>query len=220
MGRTLTSEIVIAYSQCVRKAFLLLCTEEKGTSHEYVQILQQRRDAIQNRYIETLKDKGFDVKSYSISDFLRGSNFLVGATLEAGGFAVQCGILTRVEKKSALGDYSYEPTIFAGAYLINNEHKLELSFIGYVLNLFQGIYPNAGKIVGLDGVSHKFALENNANIINQSLQPLKDWISLTPSEPAVILNKHCSLCEFKEACYRQAKHLDHLSLLKGISEKK
>jgi hypothetical protein len=66
MRRTITSEIVVAYSQCKRKAFLLLCTEEKGTSHEYVQILQQRRDATQNKYIDTLKDKGLDVKPYSI----------------------------------------------------------------------------------------------------------------------------------------------------------
>ncbi len=34
MHHTITSEIVVAYSQCHRKAFLLLCTDEPGLSHE------------------------------------------------------------------------------------------------------------------------------------------------------------------------------------------
>src|SRR5687768_14742699 len=117
-----------------------------------------------------------------------------------------------------LGEYSYEPTIFVGAHLINKVHKLELAFAGYVLHLLQGISPLAGRIVGLDGVSHKVTLEDNANSLNPFLHPLKEWIPLAPSEPAVILNKYCPYCEFKDACYRQAQQRDHLSLLKGISQ--
>jgi hypothetical protein len=125
MSRTITSEILIAYSQCPRKAFLLLCTEEKDTTPEYVQILQQKRDSNQNRYIDTLRKDNSDVQPYTTRNFLPGSNFLINATLKADVFAAQCGILTRVERKSTLGEYSYEPTIFVGAHLINNEHKLE-----------------------------------------------------------------------------------------------
>ncbi len=219
MSKTITSEIVVAYSQCPRKAFLLLCTEENGTPHEYVQILQQKQQDSQRKHIENLKRSHPDVHSFTPDNFLRGSNFLVNVTLEAERFVADCGILTRVEKSSALGDFSYEPTIFVGAHLITKEHKLELSFVGYVLNMLQGVYPLIGRIIGLDGASHKVVLENLAAPLYQSAQVLKQWISLTPSEPDVILIKHCSYCEFKEACYQQAQRLDHLSLLKGISEK-
>ena len=37
--------------------------------------------------------------------------------------------------------------------------------------------------------------------------------------PPLRLNAHCSICEFKEACYAEAKQKDDLSLLRGLKEK-
>jgi len=51
MEPAITSEIVVAYAQCHRKAYLLLFSPDKGESHEYAQILEQQRCANQERYI-------------------------------------------------------------------------------------------------------------------------------------------------------------------------
>ena len=55
MQPLITSEVVIAYSQCPRKAYLLLFSPDKGEPHEYVQILEQQRCEHQERYINRLK---------------------------------------------------------------------------------------------------------------------------------------------------------------------
>ena len=39
--KPISNEVVAAYSHCPRKAFLLRCTEERGTPHEYLEILRR-----------------------------------------------------------------------------------------------------------------------------------------------------------------------------------
>src|SRR5260221_433734 len=65
MSRTVTSEVLIAYSLCPQKAFLLLCTEEKGTLHKYEQILQQQQHATQNHSHTALLQTNLDIRSYA-----------------------------------------------------------------------------------------------------------------------------------------------------------
>ena len=54
MEPTITVDIVGAYAQCPRKAYLLLFSPDKGEPHEYVQILEQQRSANQERYLHRL----------------------------------------------------------------------------------------------------------------------------------------------------------------------
>ena len=42
MQPTITSDVVVAYTQCPRKAYLLLFSTDKGAPHEYVQILEEK----------------------------------------------------------------------------------------------------------------------------------------------------------------------------------
>src|SRR5712691_2000387 len=97
MEPTITPDIVVAYSQCPRKAYLLLFSPDKGEPHEYVQILEQQRYANQERYIDRLKQTHTDVQSYSLENLRKGSKVLIDAHLQVDGFAAECGGLTRVE---------------------------------------------------------------------------------------------------------------------------
>jgi len=56
MKRTITSKILVSYSQCPRKAYLLLCTNQRGTPNEYMSILQQQKQALQRDYIKELQE--------------------------------------------------------------------------------------------------------------------------------------------------------------------
>src|SRR5499426_4251412 len=130
MESAITSEIVVAYSQCHRKAYLLLFSPDKGEPHEYVQILEQQRCANQERYIDHLQQTHADVQPYSEENLRQGSKVLINAHLQVDGFAADCGVLSRVEGTSTFGKHSYEPSIFAGTQSISKEQQLELSFIG------------------------------------------------------------------------------------------
>src|SRR5215510_8510226 len=112
MEPTITTDIVVAYSQCHRKAYLLLFSPDKGKRHEYVQILEQQRCANQERYSNHLRQTHADVQPYSVENLHQGNKILINAHLQVDGFAPDCGVLTRVEGTSTFGKYSYEPLMW------------------------------------------------------------------------------------------------------------
>ena len=117
--------------------------------------------------------------------------------------------------------FSYTPTIIAGKHQVTNEQKLSLLFAGYVLGKIQKKFPLSGTIVSADGKSHKVGIESAERTLKSIVDTLCEWIGETPfNPPQIILNKHCSLCQFKESCLYQTEKDDNLSLLDRISTKK
>src|SRR5467141_3532131 len=165
MEPTITPDIVVAYAQCPRKAYLLLFSPDKGEPHEYVQILEQQRQVNQERYLTRLQHTHADVQPYSVENLRKGSQVLINARLQVDGFAADCSVLTRVEGKSTFGKYSYEPSLFVGTYSISQEQQLELSFVGYVLKRLQHTSPAAGRIIGMDGKSHTIKLGESSKAL-------------------------------------------------------
>src|SRR4029450_2675785 len=177
MERTITADIVVAYAQCPRKAYLLLFSPDKGEPHEYVQILEQQRKEHQEKYINRLQQTHADVQPYAVENLRKGSKVLINARLQVDGLAADCGVLTRVEGISTFGKYSYEPSIFVGTHSISKEQKLELSFVGYVLERLQSTRPVAGKIIGMDGILHTVKLGDSSKALAPLLEPLDEWIT-------------------------------------------
>jgi len=221
MEKVITSEIVVGYSRCPRKAYLLLCTKEGGGQHEYIKILEKQRQTAQRNYIEDLRQGNADVQPYSLDNLKGKHTYLVNAGLEADGYSAKFTVLTKVRTHSAFGHYSYEPTIVVGAHTIKKEHRLELFFVGYVLERVQEKRPVSGYIVGLDGKSHRVKLENGSKTLIPFLEPLGEWVAEeTPESPSLILNKNCPACQFRDLCREKAVQEDNLSLLDGISTQK
>ena len=115
MQPTITSDVVVAYTQCPRKAYLLLFSPDKGAAHEYVQILAQQRQEHQERYLDRLKHRHADVQSYSVENLRNGSEVLINARLQVDGLEAECAILTRVEGQSTGGKHCYERNRSASA---------------------------------------------------------------------------------------------------------
>jgi predicted RecB family nuclease len=220
MHNAITSEIVVAYSQCPQKAFLLLCTEEKGTFHEYEQILQQQKLVTQNQFLTTLSQTNLDIQFYTPTALISACDAFVNANLMTEGLEALCSMLTKVEQPSSLGKYSYEPVIVVGTHSITKEQKLELLFAGYVLGKIQGKVPEHGKIIDVDGISHQVKLGESDNILLPLIQPLQTWIAVSsPELPPLLLNSHCPSCQFRDLCQARAVKEDNLSLLAAIKPK-
>jgi hypothetical protein len=131
--------------------------KDKGTLHEYEQILRRHQLANQSKNLELFKQKHTDVYPYSVSNLEEGYEFLIDATLTADNFQACCSILTRINK------LSYEPTIFIGTHTINNTDKLRLMFSGYVLTKIQGNSPAVGHIINMKNESRRLKLGERAN---------------------------------------------------------
>ncbi|PZO43553.1 MAG: IS66 family transposase [Shackletoniella antarctica] len=215
----ITSEIFVAYSQCPRKAFLLLFSEDKGKPHDYPLILEERRENNRSQYVEKFLQFHPEATTYD-PKALNKYEMLVNATLRSEHLEADCAILTKADTSSANRRISYEPTIVTGTYSIPTEQRAELLFVGWVLGQIQKQVPVSGQIVGMDGKAHRVQLENGYKSIKPLLKVLQDWCSIPPTEPpALILNKHCSSCQFQQICREQAEKENNLSLLDRMTAK-
>jgi predicted RecB family nuclease len=220
MNKTITSEIVVAYAQCPRKAYLLLCSNKAGRVNEYIAILERQKSINQNSYLDTLRQQYPVIPTCNGRDLRDGSNFLMGGILQDKDCEAAYGILKKVLSPSLLGEHIYEPTIFVGTHQIDSDQKLELIFVGYVLGQIQGQPPVLGRIISARLKSHTVSLDNGYKILTSVLKNLRELIQADSSEPpSLILNRHCSYCRFQNLCQMQAKKDDNLSLLSHATAK-
>ena len=103
MNRTITSEILVAYSQCPRKASLIFCTDEKGIPHEYMRILERHKNANRRTYLSELSQKMPNIQDYDVCFLQGGGDMIINATLRTEGLEAGCDLLTKVEASSSLG---------------------------------------------------------------------------------------------------------------------
>ena len=227
MYNAVTSKILTAYSQCPRKAYLLLCTEEQGIQHEYTRILEQRRNHNLINYLRALAvsdQTAIEISSKVSSPFapnLHNENgLIVKATLKTENLEAYCDVLTQVKSHSPRGVSEYEPTIVVDTYSISKEQKLELLFTGFVLGQLQKKPPINGYLVKVSGKVERVKLEPHYKELKLYLDPLREWLVTTPTTPpSVMLNKHCLTCQFQILCGDQAEKVDDLSLLDRATHK-
>ena len=96
MQKPITPEVIAAYANCPRMAFLLLCTDERGTPHDYPCVIAQQRRVNQTTYINALKQEHPDAVSYDGRLPDAGQGVLLAATLSTQEFEAFCDVLTPV----------------------------------------------------------------------------------------------------------------------------
>ena len=218
---TITSEIIIAYSQCPRKAYLLLFKKEQGIAVEYIELLEKRENQHREACLNSIATICSEITLFQRPELKYLGKYLSKVTLKFKEFQAKCDLLyvEQVEKGS-LDNLYYQPRIFTGTYSVTKEQKLNLLLIGYLLQKILKIPITKGKIISLDDSSHSVKLNDNSKLIEQLINPLKKWIKTSPSEPPpVIINKHCPYCQFQVNCRKKAEDDDNLSLLTSITAK-
>jgi predicted RecB family nuclease len=199
MTTPFTSEVVVAHSQCPRKAYLLLYGGSLGQPHDYVRILDRRADANRESYLHTVIQAG--VAS-------------TRQTLQHGVFEAYCDVLTE------LGKDNYEPTLIVGTCHVSKDQRTNLAYIGHVLGQLHSQKPPAGVIVTRDRKAQRVELEASYASLGKSIAALRAWSEHSPPEaPEVILNEHCPVCPFRERCLAMAEKADSLTLLDRMTPK-
>ena len=210
---------MVAYSHCPRKAFLL-ASGKQGVDVEYVNILTQQKNLQKDKRIESISPTEFAIQIDKANNLKKYGDILANINLRSEYFEANCDILARVNKVSPSKRADYEPTIFIGTRSISKEHKLELALVGYVLGKIEGQIPEKGTIVSADGKSHRLNIKPLLKPLQKIVSSLQDWFSFPISQPPpVILNKHCSICEYQMQCRQIATEKDELTLLSGLTEK-
>lgn len=219
IDKVISSDVFVAYSQCPRKAFLLLFSDDRGTLHDYPRILEERRKVHQAEYIQAFQQVHEEARPYNDKNLKKGEIF-VEATLKVECLEAYCDVLTKVEQDISSQKVTFEPTIAVGTYSITKEQKAELLFIGKVLGQIQKQLPTVGTIVGMDGKVHRVKLESGYKAITPFVKVLQEWSKQKPIEPPdLMLNKHCTSCQFRDLCRDQALKENNLSLLDRMTPK-
>ena len=220
MLELITPEVLVAYRQCLRKAFLLLCTDEEGSPHPYASLLARRQAVNRATFIDHLKQQQPDLRPYAGKLPRAGREILTGATLRAQDLEASCDVLTPVTRAAYVRAHRYEPTIVVGTRIISQEQQLELLFVGYVLGRLQRTLPPMGTIVGLGERVHRVPLAKHYAQLHPIVEALRAWRRASSADPPpVILNKHCPECQFRVGCLAQAERDDDLSLLDRMTPK-
>ncbi len=213
----ITSEIFVAHAQCQLKSYLLLCTNKEPISNEYISILNETAYKTRLSYFNKINQKLSNIRPDLSHELKKGTTPLIDIHLEFEDLSAYVDVLTKSENNTPYNIYI--PTIIIGTHKIHKEHRLQLAFVSYILSKIQKQKPNFGRIVGGNEKIHRIKTEFLYKEVEKFIRKLRTWKSGQFEPPPIILNKHCPYCIFQQDCELEAKKNDHLSLLRGMSEK-
>jgi predicted RecB family nuclease len=102
---------------------------------------------------------------------------------------------------------------------LTKDDKLLLAFDAFVLSEILGREANLGKIIhGDDHATLKVRTQALAGEVRKRLEKITALLA-SPTPPDLVLNRHCTECEFQARCRQKALETDDLSLLAGMSAK-
>jgi predicted RecB family nuclease len=113
----------------------------------------------------------------------------------------------------------FVPYCFRFANKLSKNDKMSLAFDAVVLAETIGCEVSIGKIMhGDSNHTLKVNLSSLASEVQNRI-PKVSALLADDSPPDLVLNRHCSQCEFQARCRKQATEKDDLSLLSGMSDK-
>ena len=86
---TITSEIIIAYSQCPRKAYLLLFEKEQGIVVEYIAILEKREKDHREACLNSIATISSEITLSQTQELKYLETFSSKVTLKFNEFQIQ-----------------------------------------------------------------------------------------------------------------------------------
>lgn len=203
----ITSNVVVAYSQCSRKAFFLLRGKPEGSRHEYERVVEDRAAANRARYIAGLS--GSDLQS---RESVR--------TVSANDLVATCDALVKASPHPAKAHARYEPHLVTGTYSVTKEQQLALAFVGYVIGQTGQHPPVNGFIVPYAGQPQRRRLQSLYPKVRTIIERLRGFTNQSPSDqPPLILNKNCVTCLYRSHCLKEAERTDTLTLLERMTPK-
>ena len=118
MQPTITSEVVVAYAQCPRKAYLLLFSPDSGAPHEYECILAERARTQRIAYLNTLRHEREHVQVYDPEAVADDRAVLIEVRLTPPGVEASCDALLPMHTERTRHTPLYRPTLVVGTYTI------------------------------------------------------------------------------------------------------
>ena len=215
----ITNEMVVAYLECPRKAYLIT-KNEKATITDFELLKRDLGGVIRKKLLQKFSTNCDDHETLITRNILRQQRDLIqNAKILSGDFDFTFDALQKVSEPSPLGQFSYIPIHATPRQRPSKDDKILIATLSIPLSDIQGMKPEYGRVVsGSQLSSSKIGLKNFYRRAESVLSGLSHQNSLA-SVPEPRLNRNCLSCRFHQSCRVYAVDKDHLSLLGGINEK-
>jgi predicted RecB family nuclease len=218
----ITNDLFASFIKCETKSFLRAVQNgatSSGSLDTQSPVLNDYKNKCWLRLIERTNEEDRVVGNPSTND-LRSKRYALILDCVLGTKEIQ-STFQALQRSAAIAGkpQEYIPIRFASTEKVSKDDKLVLAFGALVMSMTIGQTPVFGKIIhGVDCRTTKVDLSPLVKIARTIVERIS--IQLTSkSAPELILNRHCSECEFRPTCHQAAKEKDELSLLARMTVK-
>jgi len=149
----------------------------------------------------------------------KGKPLILDAKTQASSLSATIDMLQRVSGTSLLGDFLYQPIQLCYYDLPTKTAAILLAFKSLVIGELQGQIPTHGTMISGSHLHfRKVKLEGLQKRVRRLIANIQQYTKANAAPP-LILNQHCSVCEYHTLCWGEAVASDNLSLLGGMTER-
>jgi predicted RecB family nuclease len=223
MATKITSDVLESYLHCKFKGHLKLAGQQ-GTKCDFEAMLMELRAEVRLKAIDAIiaRHPGDQVARnipLTTAGLKQGPQYILDGTVEDDALTLHFDGLKRTAGASNLGDFHYLPVLFHEGRQVKKEQRLLLEVYGMILAGLQGRAPAYGVIWhGQECKATRVKLNPYRRLAERVLRDLREMAGAA-SQPRLLLNDHCQVCEFQERCHAQAVQEDSLTLLRGLKPK-
>jgi predicted RecB family nuclease len=217
------SHLFESFLTCPTKCFLR-AHAEAGLGNEYADWVKSQSSTYRCQALKQLQDglpHGGCVFDPPSAKQLKSNNWLLAVNVPANTerLTTQVHAVERVPSHNPTKPAQFMPIRFVCFNKLTKDDRLLLAFDAFVLSKATGQNINVGKIIY--GDNHATVKVNIPNLLQEACKLIGKTTALVAcdSPPELILNRHCSECEFQAQCRQKATEMDDLSLLSGMTEK-
>ncbi len=220
----LTPEVFYAYAKCPNWAYWDLFGDpaKKGSVPPMLQRLREDGVLHEKEVIARLGAFEEAPSRMAVSDaatetlelMRRGSALIYQGTLADGDWAGRPDLLRRVPGSSKFGDWMYEAVDIKSSRQVSDVHKLQLVFYALLLKKVQGVKPDEGRIINIDGDELSFPIDEAEPDFFEALDRI---LAIRAGEkPQALFTSSCKDSPWYEECKREAEEADDIGLLYKI----
>ena len=195
---------------------------------ELAKLLQRRGNAHEVEYLATLKAAGRNVIEIPVSRDLThdakatadamagGAEVIYRGAFVSGKWGGRADFLERVDRRSELGDFSYEVTETKLSRRPYAKHALQLAVYSDMLAEVQGVAPERAYVRLGDGSLETIKLANCVHYARLARSRLEAFVE-KPATTRPIPCSDCSFCRWSDHCSAAWRDEDSLFNVAGIS---
>ena len=146
-------------------------------------------------------------------------HFALDQVVQIQDWEARIQVVQRIPPEAPNSSTQLVPIRFVPANKLSNSDKMVAAFEALVLAKSLGIKVGVAKIIHGEKYS---VFTVKANLLSRSVHKAVSQVAAllsATSPPDLILNRHCTECEFQDRCRKQAVEKDDLSLLTHLTDK-